>query len=80
MLKKHFYAVDQFYSWATKGLAMASIPSTGQINTTAVPLEGREHQQIILGRIQIFEPADNQAQGACVISQPDRNSSKFTER
>ena len=79
MLEKHLYAVDQFYSWATKGLAMASIPSTGQINTTAVPLE-RAHQQIILGRIQIFEPADNQAQGACVISQPDRNSSKFTER
>merc|ERR1719278_2037046 len=31
--------VDQFYSWATKGLAMASMPSTGQINTTAVPLQ-----------------------------------------
>ncbi len=27
-----------FYSCETKGLAMASIPSTGQINTTAVPL------------------------------------------
>ena len=26
------------YSWETKGLAMASIPSTGHINTTAVPL------------------------------------------
>ena len=75
MFKKHFYAVDQFYSWATKGLAMASIPSTGQINTTAVPLE-RVHQKMILG---LFEPADNQAQGACVISKPDQSSSKFTE-
>ncbi len=32
------------YSWETKGLAMASIPSTGHINTTAVPLNMKRKQ------------------------------------
>ena len=68
------------YSWATKGLAIASIPSTGQINTTAVPLE-KECQKPAL--IQMPEkdlvnaPADNQAKGACVIGEPGYDQSRI---
>jgi hypothetical protein len=45
-----------FYSCETKGLAMASIPSTGQINTTAVPLNNSHELKICFesGWIQDF--------------------------